>query len=222
MPIYNCHLHIFTIDHVPKKFLPFGLTTLMKSTYLRKPLTFLLDNVIPFSKRDLLHRYSNFVRLSYQKKQRDIFETVRSYYPLDTRFIILPMDMSKMGAGEVPCSIEEQHEELAELRMIYPKNIIPFAAIDPRQDNPLEMLKDLIENKDFKGVKLYPPLGYLPSDEKLYPIYAYAEKKSIPAMVHCSRGGVRHTKLSAEETRSYADPDHYRSILKDFPKLRIS
>jgi len=221
MPIYNCHLHIFTIDHVPKKFLPLGLTSLMKSKLLRAPLTFLFDNIIPFSDKDLLHRYSNFVKISYKKKQRDIFEIVRSYYPLDTKFIILPMDMSFMKAGEVPCSITEQHAELAELRDTYPEQLIPFGAIDPRQEDLIDNLKDLVENKDFKGIKIYPPLGYPPYHEKLYEAYGYAEAKDIPVIAHCSRGGVRHKKLPKNLTISYTDPDNYKKILKDFPGLRI-
>lgn len=66
MPIYNCHSHIFTIDHVPNHFL----------------------------NRDLFHRYANLARLSDKKSQRELFEVMRSYYPADTRFVILPMGMA--------------------------------------------------------------------------------------------------------------------------------
>jgi predicted TIM-barrel fold metal-dependent hydrolase len=214
-------MHTFTIDYVPRKFLPFGLTTLMKMKYLRRPLTFLFANLNPFSSRDFFHRYSNFVKLSYKRKQKDIFDAVRSYYPLDTKFIVLPMDMAFMGAGDVPKDLDEQHNELADLRNAYPKQIIPFFAVDPRRKGVVEILKDYVENKDFKGIKIYPPLGYLTNHEILYEVYSYAEHKNIPIMTHCSRGGVRHKKLSKDLTRSYADPENYIQILKDFPKLKI-
>ncbi|MGR3320209.1 MAG: amidohydrolase family protein [Candidatus Anammoxibacter sp.] len=221
MPIYNCHMHIFTIDHVPEKFLPFGMASLMKLKWIRRPLTFSLAVINPFSSRDFFHRYSNFVKLSYKKNQENVFKIVRSYYPLDTKFVVLPMDMAHMGAGVVPRNIVEQHDELAKLRELYPEQIIPFAAIDPRRPQVLEMLKDLVENKYFKGIKIYPPLGYMPGDEKLDDIYSYAQDKNIPVMTHCSRGGIRHKKLQKKDTIKFADPDNYKRIMEKYKNLRF-
>ncbi len=221
MPIYNCHMHIFTIEHVPNQFLPLRITRLMRNPFLRLPLRFLLANMNPFSNRDLFHRYSNFVRVSYKKSQKDVFKLVRSYYPLDTKFIVLPMDMEFMGAGKVEKDIYEQHKELAELRDQYPEQIIPFAAIDPRRNDVVKMLAALVEKDRFKGVKLYPPLGYRLDNEKLYEVYEYSQRNNIPIMVHCSRGGIKHKDISTNLANSYADPDNCKRILKEFPNLRF-
>jgi len=214
-------MHIFTVDHVPENFLPLGLAKLMKQPYLQTPLRFLLVNLNPFSNRDLFERYANFVRISTNKSQREVFEVVRAYYPLDTRFVVLPMDMAYMGAGKVPVEIDGQHDELARLVQKYPQQIIPFAAVDPRRPGVFESLKSWVENKGFKGIKLYPPLGYMPNDHGLVPIYEYAQANNLPVMTHCSRGGVRNKKLSATEAAKFSDPDNYREIMDRFPNLKI-
>jgi predicted TIM-barrel fold metal-dependent hydrolase len=216
-------MHIFTIDHVPNNFLPLGLESLMKISLLRTPLRFILVNLNPFSNRDLFERYSNFIKISTNKTQEDVFKVVRLYYPLNTNFVVLPMDMEYMDAGDVPKNIQEQHEELYELSQHpqYGKQIIPFAAVDPRRDNVLGMLKTLVEEKGFKGIKIYPPLGYSPDHENLHPIYEYAQKKGIPVMTHCSRGGVKNKKISANQAAKFANPENYVEIMNKYPDLRI-
>lgn len=223
MQIHNSHTHIFTIDHVPNNFLPLGLATLMKVPFLRVPLRFLLVNLNPFSSRDIFQRYSNFVKISTKKTQEDVFKVVRSYYPLDTKFVVLPMDMAYMDAGDIPKDIHEQHIKLYELSQhpLFGKQIVPFAAVDPRRQDVLGMLKELVEEKGFKGVKIYPPLGYSPGDPKLHPVYEYAQEKGIPIMTHCSRGGVKNKKISKEEAAVLTNPDSYIAIMKKYPNLRI-
>jgi len=58
------------------------------------------------------------------------------------------------------------------------------------------LLKDLLEqgkeeqsNKgNFKGIKLYPALGYYPFDEYLLPLYHYCVQNKIPVLTHCVKG----------------------------------
>lgn len=223
MQIHNCHMHIFTVDHVPENFLPLGFAKLMKQAYLRAPLRFLLVNLNPFSNRDLFERYSNFIKISTNKTQEEVFKVVRAYYPLNppTKFVVLPMDMAYMNAGKVPVDIDSQHNELANLANKYPEQIIPFAAIDPRRPHVLDLLKVWVEDKGFKGVKLYPPQGYMPNEPVLMEVYEYAQTHNLPVMTHCSRGGVRNKNLSAAEAARFSDPDNYLEILDRFPNLKI-
>lgn len=221
MQIHNCHLHIFTVDHVPVNFLPFGLSSLMKVPLLRVPLRLILVNLNPLSNRDMFERYSNFIKISTNKSQEDVFKIVRSYYPLDTKFVVLPMDMAYMDAGRVPVDIDAQHEELFKLCQNYRNQIIPFVAIDPRRPCALNTLKELVERKGFKGVKIYPALGYRPNHPNLHPIYEYAQEKNIPIMTHCSKGGVRNKKISAKQAAILTDPSNYIEIMTTYPNLRI-
>lgn len=223
MSIYNCHIHTFTIDCIPKKFLPFGLQKLFGPKIIRKPVCFLLNTLNPFDNKDLFQRYSNFIKTSHLKTQEAIFEFVKARYPSGTKFIVLPMDMEFMEAGEVTKSWREQHEELAKLAEACPDVVIPFIAVDPNRTNILSEIKEIEDNFEinFHGIKLYPPLGYYPNDARLEPIYEFAKERSLPIISHCSKGGIKNRKLPKETCIEYAHPKNYIETLKKHPEVKI-
>ena len=45
-------------------------------------------------------------------------------------------------------------------------------------------------NGYFKGIKLYPALGYYPFDHDLLPLYAYCVQNNIPITTHCIEGSI--------------------------------
>ncbi|WP_227268444.1 amidohydrolase family protein [Roseobacter weihaiensis] len=73
----------------------------------------------------------------------------------------------------------------------------------------------------FRGIKLYPPLGYWPQDARLKHMWAYCAANDVPVMTHCSRGGIYSRQESRAEAVRYSDPDNYRDILKEHHGLRI-
>ena len=193
MRIINCHTHTFTIDHVPHKFIKIGnigLVNLFSGPVFRKPLKWLLRNILPFTDRDLLDRYANFVELTANKTQEDTFTRIREYYPAGTKFIVLSMDMKYMAAGKPKCDLREQLDDLNKLYQKFPDLIFPFVAVDPRRKNALSILKKYVKEHKFRGIKLYPRLGFYPTDKRLWPIYEFAQEENIPILTHCSRGGV--------------------------------
>ena len=239
MVIYNCHTHTFTINHVPKRFIPPFIAWLVRYRGVRK----FARNLIPFTDRDLLDRYINFVEVSLLGNQEAVFNKLRGYYPngtLDqTKFIVLPMDMEYMLAGKVPVSLADQHSKLA-LLAANNEAIIPFIGTDPRRPNILAIVTDLHANHGFKGIKLYPPLGYYPNDTRLEPVYEYAVANNMPIMAHCSRGGVSVKKVTKDMLAEpnplgravvkkkpkdfsdiYTDPANYELVAEKFPELKI-
>lgn len=46
------------------------------------------------------------------------------------------------------------------------------------------------ETGNFKGIKLYPALGYYPFDEVLLPLYYYCVDNNIPIVTHCVKGTI--------------------------------
>lgn len=219
--ITNCHIHTFTLAHVPARFLPAPLDVLLRTPYLWRPARWLLTSLNPFDDRDKYQRYTNFVRVASKRTQRDVYEAILPRYPQGTRFVVLPMDMSYMGAGAPPSALDAQHEELARLRDAFPETLIPFAAIDPRRSDLLPMLRRLVEERGFRGIKVYPSLGYAPDDLRLMDVWAYAAARGIPVMAHCSRGGVRQRGLSAEDVDQFTAPHRWRGVLEAFPGLRV-
>ena len=238
---YNCHIHTFTAEDVPERFLPLALVKILKTKIGFICMSKLLRGIIPFSDKDMFDRYVRFIKISRLGDQDKIFEECKKYYPDDTRFIVLAMDMAYMGAGQVSRNYEKQLEKLGELAK--KENILPFMHVDPRRKNVLELLKYCVEKLNFKGIKLYPPLGYFPYDDRLDPIYEYCEEKNLPVLVHCSPyNPVRFKGKKTEliellkkskkpiETKGknrrqlckyFTDPDNYLYVVEKYKKLRI-
>lgn len=238
----NTHIHTFREVDVPRRFLPLGLVRILASKpgfYLTGKL---LNNLNPFSDNDIFDRYVKFVRIGKLGSQQLIFENCKKFYPHDTKFVVLPMDMAFMGAGKVPRPYHEQLSELNNVKDTY-SQLLPFIHIDPRREGVMDLFKKCIEDWGFKGVKLYPPLGYFPYDERLYPIYDYCEKNGLPIIAHCSPYNPVHFKGKKKELLKllsmsdspinikgknrkelcsiFTHPNNYDKVLKDFKELKI-
>jgi uncharacterized protein len=239
LTVTNCHVHIFTYAHTPDRFLPWPVADLVRLRPARRLLSWAARVFDPNRKKQL-GRYARIIEISYARDQATVFEIVRSFYPQNSCYIVLPMDMTKMNAGKVEVGIDAQHAELAALRDANPKVVIPFAAVDPRDDDIVEKTIALIEQKGFRGLKLYPPTGYHPYDRRLWPLYEYAEQHNVPVMTHCSRpASVQYRGEPTQEMRTdpetgavwndstfelltrFTDPDAYRPLLEKHPKLRV-
>lgn len=128
------------------------------------------------------------------KNQQNLLGALKSYYPNNTRMVVLTMDMRFMGAGRPKVSYTEQ---LKEIEDINDTSMLPFLCIDPRRlmanDAERWSYNDYFRRLDsgkYMGLKLYPALGYYPFDWRMIPIFQHALKLGLPVMTHCSRGPV--------------------------------
>lgn len=235
----NCHVHTFTHEHTPEHFVPWPLGLLLRSGWLRRALLAVVRH-FDRGRRSRLARFAQILEVSYNRSQEGVLTIVRGFYPQGTRFVVLPMDMELMGAGPVEKSIDEQHAELGLLRDTYPDLVVPFAAADARRPDVVEKTVQWIEQNGFGGIKLYPPMGYHPSDPALEPLYAYAAERGIPVLTHCSRpASVQFRGEPTEQMRKdpvtgerlnlsrsklltlFTDPDAYLPILNAHPTLKL-
>lgn len=246
LKIINCHTHIFNRAIVPERFLPLWIKPLSKLLENKPPAKFFFNLFSKIGKHNLallVKKYHAFLTIGDIKSQLDIFKYLQSFYPSDTKFCVLPMDMEYMQAGNVRQPFIAQLEELARIKQdpLYKDFIEPFIFVHPERKDIFDIVRKYIEEKNFAGLKLYPPLGYYPFDERLNSIYEYAQKYQIPITTHCARGGVyyqgeiteamkihpktgQHIKEQKNKffTDIYTDPDNYRYVLEQFPKLKIN
>jgi uncharacterized protein len=221
-PIYNCHIHTFTAEHVlPNNFLFRWLIKAMRKPWLRKLLIRLVGGLILRMSKDSANLTGRFFARGSFESQEHVYKHLCHQYPKDTRFVVLPMDFEFMGIGKPMRPYETQLKELAELSNINTPNLIPFCAVDPRRPNVVEKFKHWHQEYKLKGVKIYPNLGYYPYDPTLLEVYEYCEKKKLPVLAHCSPGGIRKFGLSHEEARQFANPKNYKGILEQFPNLHF-
>ena len=229
LPIYNCHIHTFTTKHVPRNFLKLvsgpivgvPLSWALRWEPLAKVFVWSARNIAPFSDNDLIERQARFFETGNRDKQEEIFENIQKQYPKDTKFVVLPMDMKYMDLGEIEESLDEQHKTLLRMVEDYPGQVIPFYAVDPRRDDIVKRVEESLHEDKFRGVKIYPNLGYYPNDDKLMKVYDLCQKRDMPVMTHCTPSGVWQYKLSYEDRVRFSHPRNYERILKDFPNLRL-
>ncbi|SDE12457.1 amidohydrolase family protein [Rhodospira trueperi] len=256
MTIHNCHIHLFTMKHVPDDYM--GVARVFKKhPRLLRIASKGMKVANPFSDTDRLDRLAKFTKAGFNKSQEAVFNDIAKFYPDDTRFIVLPMDMEGMGYGKPAKGengedhgIASQHEELATLSVKTNGQVIPFVHFDPRRENDgprqengdspknaKECIEYWIEKRGFKGVKLYPPLGYSldetvkekdaggnEKDEFRYlEVLEYCDEKKLPVMVHCSTGSVRAKRYRDRKdyASALASPKRYEPVLKRFTNLRL-
>jgi predicted TIM-barrel fold metal-dependent hydrolase len=222
--IVNCHIHTFTTAHTPRYF-PTPLVLLVRRIPVL--LTFarwLADGLGRERLADWLRRIELFHRTGERTSQRAVLREALHYYPRSTRFVVLPLDMAFCGHGPVGKDIAAQHDELAALAKDpdYGAQVIPFAAVDPRRPGVMDELRRRVEDQGFRGVKIYPRMGFAPDDPVLMDeVYPYCVERGLPVLSHCARGGVGRKGWSERQCDAVTAPQAHEPVLKAFPELRL-
>lgn len=223
--ITNCHIHTFTTAHVPRWYPHPLLAPFKAAPFAAKGLAVLLDLIGQERRADYLHRLHRFQEAGSGVAQEDIFQSLLPSYPGNTRYVVLPMDMSQMGFGLVRKDIAQQHDELARLahHPLYGPQVIPFATVVPGKPGSVAEMKRAIDDLGFRGLKLYPRIGYAPDHPELMEeVYPYLLERNLPVLSHCARGGVKGRKLDLARADQYTDPRAFIPVLEAFPDLRVN
>lgn len=97
------------------------------------------------------------------------------------------------------------------------ERLIPFANINPFITADLvSELRRCVADLGFRGLKLYPTYQHFyVNDERIYPLYAEAQRLAVPIMVHTGSSVFRGARLK------YGDPLYLDDVVVDFPELTI-
>ncbi|MBN1980749.1 MAG: amidohydrolase family protein, partial [Chitinivibrionales bacterium] len=210
LTIYNIHTHFFTSSAVPRCFLPLHSLSLLCRQPFTNRIARILNGLCPYSSDDLLERYGRFTSIGNRSSQEEIFKLISGLYPYGTRFAVLTMDMAFMGAGPVRQDLPQQVEELGRLTRKYPDRIIPFVAVDPRRPDRLDIVKYGCDEFGFRGIKIYPALGFLPYDTRLEAVYRYCIDHGLQVFTHASPNGIHYRgKVTPEMVAGSRIPSHF-------------
>jgi predicted TIM-barrel fold metal-dependent hydrolase len=172
--IIDVHTHIAYYKLFPESFLAQVVDDLAESLMPQFP-----GNGTNIKKAQLLKLAKTFLRDKDCKKlikQMDKAEIEKS--------VLLIMDGGlKLGEAQYP--IEEIFEHYYQVLKKYPGRFVVFGGVDPgRGTRGLELFKKGIYQYGFKGLKLYPPMGYRMSDERLDDYYKICEANHLPVLIH--------------------------------------
>lgn len=222
--ITNCHVHCFTSRHVPSLF-PHPLAVpFVRIPGLVRGLAFLARAIGQHPWGDWLDRLYQLQVETNATRQAQVLDRLLPQYPGATRFVVLPMALQSVAAGRIADPLPKQHDELADIARdpAYADRVIPFATIYPDAPGAAAEVRRCIDELGFRGLKLYPRLGY-PADhpllmEEVYPLMA---ERNLPVISHCSRGGVTGRHLTAAKAEHWSSPQAFLPVLRAFPSLRV-
>jgi predicted TIM-barrel fold metal-dependent hydrolase len=214
----NCHCHIFSLDCAPLEFRRRFLLDVKNPVH--QWVHQIIQRILPADSK--LEDWLEFVDLSIMEiANRLVEEMDRAGVEICTP---LMMDMAycgKFGGGTKDFE-EQKSETLAAVEAVNRRynriRMLPFIAADPNREDVVKMVIDALSNQGFKGVKIYPVMGFTPDDKRLYPIYEYCAEYQIPITAHCENGGIPGLR----EYYHLADPKYWALVLSDIPSLKLN
>ena len=197
---YNAHVHVFTGKCAPKDFLQVGtglgdgVARIVKWAFLTPPGTWLVKKLA----NPIQNRMIQFLKIGVMASQQEVFlNNLKNYdrFPQYSgiKFIGLTIDMDYMSTdrNKPTTDFNAQIKEVIEIKKCMPDRFFPFYGVDPRNPDSLDLekIRYYIQSKIFSGIKLYPPNGFFPFDERLDALYEFAASNNVPIMTHCTRSG---------------------------------
>jgi predicted TIM-barrel fold metal-dependent hydrolase len=176
---------------------------------------------------------ANFIRWAYvmQHSENDLFNMLKKDVP-DMKYYVHHMMDVDFYFNSKPSYFDFQTKQIENMQALnnkYKDKLIAFIAFDPSKENCLDIVKDAIENKGFKGVKFYPPMGYRaadneggkkPIDKINETLFRYCIQNDIPIFAHCNNNGFEANTHTGYNSK----PLYWQTVLvkEEFKKLRLN
>ena len=107
-------------------------------------------------------------------------------------------------------------EYVASYVAAHPDRLIGFLSVDPTQNGWERELRDGHERLGLRGIKLLPMYaGFQPDDERLDPLWSYAQKHRLPVLLHTG------TTFIAQAPLEHTLPRHLDRVATRFPEVKI-
>jgi len=128
--------------------------------------------------------------------------------------IILPVDFGILYENQPVIDFWGMNKLYSEFAKSNPGIIHTYFGIDPRREKAAYYFEKAIEEwGNIKGLKIYPPCGFSPSDKVCDPLYDVCEKYDLPVLTHGCE--------SAYSEIQYGGPEFLWDMLKRHPNLKL-
>ena len=129
------------------------------------------------------------------------------------RSVVLPLDFGMVESPEV--GIEAYNDWVFESCRSLEGRLVPFIGIDPlRGKQAEELVRKYVKHCDAKGVKVYPPTGYFPYEQRVDYFWKLMEEHGLIVVTHA---GASWGPLD----ENYSHPKHFAPILEKHPEMRL-
>ena len=211
MTFYDCHAHVFNDAYVPNGLLGVYMSTSDKFLHF---VSKIFSGIIPGT-NDKLDNIASFLNQATRTPEQNLLDLL-SLYPEDSCVCALMIDFKNIN-GKAEKDYNQQLEDMFNLKKKYPTKLKLFFHFEPETCAYFPAtLFPLVD-----GIKLYPPLGSLPTDYRFKEVFEYCEKKQIPIISHCSYLGVAKSSIWNIFAGNKAHPKHWWSVLDKYPDLKV-
>jgi len=145
--------------------------------------------------------------------------------------LLLDMDKAEVDYTVLTCGHEggfwefkncgfKRNEDTLEAVKKHPDRLIGNVFIDPRKPDAIDTFERYME-KGFKCVKMFPPEGYFPDEERFFPLYEKIEEYKVPILFHTGQTNVKYKKSEGRKATSskYANPMYIDMLTRLFPGI---
>jgi predicted TIM-barrel fold metal-dependent hydrolase len=198
--IIDGHCHVASVDFTPRSFIE-GV----------------IDNVLAaLAAQGLRPDRNNLLKLYLDKMQDpECHELVAEMTEAGIEKAVLLLPDFTYALKDSNLTISEMFDRHRALLQRHPDKFFVFAGVDPRWGaDGVQLFEKAVTDYGFRGLKLYPPCGYRPSDRSLYPYYEICAQRGLPVLTHT---GATSPALAFEAAR----PIHIDQAALDFPTVNF-
>ncbi|UCF97528.1 MAG: amidohydrolase [Spirochaetaceae bacterium] len=114
------------------------------------------------------------------------------------------------------------NERVAKAVKAHPDRLIGNVYIEPREPDFLGTLKRYLD-QGFRAVKLFPPVGFSPDEERLHPLYEEIERREVPVLAHAGQTNIKliskEPKVRKATDSRFSNPMNFDQLARLFPKV---
>jgi predicted TIM-barrel fold metal-dependent hydrolase len=168
--ITDAHCHVASTDFTPRSFIEGVVTNMLGA----------------LAARGLRPDRAKLLELYLAKMQdHDCRQLVAEMDEAGIERAILLLPDFTYALKDLPLTIEEMFERHRAILQSWPERFHVFAGVDPRWgEDGLRLFERAVNEYGFRGLKLYPPCGYSPSERMLYPFYEICAQRDLPVLSH--------------------------------------
>jgi predicted TIM-barrel fold metal-dependent hydrolase len=168
--IIDCHCHIAAEEHTPRSFIEGSIANMTAA---------LTAQGVPVTNRKLTTMFLS-------KMQDPLCDGLVAEMADAgiVKSILLIADFT-YALKDCVLTIEESFHKHREVLARHPGKFEVFGGVDPRWGKDgLALFERSLTEFGFRGLKLYPPCGFSPSDRTLFPYYELCAHYHVPVLLH--------------------------------------
>jgi hypothetical protein len=106
----------------------------------------------------------------------------------------------------------------------HPDRLVGNIYLDPRLNDAIDTFKRFIDH-GFRCVKMFPPVGFSPDDDRYFPLYEKIEETGVPLLFHAGQTNIKVISPQPGQRMAtnskYSHPLNFDMISRLFPKMPI-